>query len=139
MAVLQAPKALELCCHAIWAHVRFSYCGLLSRTEGNRTMEHLSKDTLKDIIFDAFARIAKMVETLHRCGSKRTHEIVAMSLSKLLADDDMSEYFESSLILIKLWVKVLTEKNPAVHSSTTYMLMQLFLFVFQIIDHTQRF
>jgi len=132
MAVLQAPKALELCCHAIWAHVRFSYCGLLSRTEGNRTMEHLSKDTLKDIIFDAFARIAKMVETLHRCGSKRTHEIVAMSLSKLLADDDMSEYFESSLILIKLWVKVLTEKNPAVHSSTTYMLMQLFYLFFKL-------
>ncbi|XP_039791546.1 separase-like isoform X3 [Panicum virgatum] len=103
----EAPKALELCCHAICAHVRFSYCGLLSRTEGNRTMEHLSKDTLKYIIFDAFARIAKMVETLHRCGSKRTHEIVAMSLSKLLADDDMSEYFESSLILIKLWVKEL--------------------------------
>jgi len=132
MAVLQAPKALELCCHAIWAHVRFSYCGLLSRTEGNRTMEHLSKDTLKDIIFDAFARIAKMVETLHRCGSKRTHEIVAMSLSKLLAYDDMSEYFESSLILIKLWVKVLTEKNPAVHSSTTYMLMQLFYLFFKL-------
>ncbi|PVH67030.1 hypothetical protein PAHAL_1G413900 [Panicum hallii] len=101
----EAPKALELCCHAIWAHVRFSYRGLSSRTEENRTMEHLPKDTLKDIIFDAFARLAKMVEILHRCGSKRTHEIIAMSLSKLLADD-MSEYFDSSLILIKLWVKI---------------------------------
>jgi hypothetical protein len=29
-------------------------------------MEHLPKDTLKDIIFDAFARLAKMVEILHR-------------------------------------------------------------------------
>ncbi|KAG2661846.1 separase-like isoform X2 [Panicum virgatum] len=102
----EAAKALELCCYAIWAHVKFSYCGLLSRTEGNGTMEHLSKDMLKDIFFDAFARIAKMVETLHRCGSKRTHEIVAMSLSKLLAYDDMSEYFDSSSILIKLWVKI---------------------------------
>jgi separase len=131
MAVLQAPKALELCCHAIWAHVRFSYRGLSSRTEENRTMEHLPKDTLKDIIFDAFARLAKMVEILHRCGSKRTHEIIAMSLSKLLADD-MSEYFDSSLILIKLWVKVLSEKNSAVYSSTTYMLMQLFYLFFKL-------
>ena len=95
-------------------------------------MEHLSKDMLKDIFFDAFARIAKMVETLHRCGSKRTHEIVAMSLSKLLAYDDMSEYFDSSSILIKLWVKVLTEKNSAVYSSTTYMLMQLFYLFFKL-------
>lgn len=97
-------------------------------------MEDVPKDTLKDTILDAFARIAKMVDTLLRCCSELTRDIVAQSLSDLLADGYMSEYFDSSLKLIKLWVKVLAEKNSAVFNST-YMLMQL-LFLLLILQAT---
>ena len=48
-----------------------------------------------------------MVETVHRCGSKMTRDIVVKSLSELLAYGDMSDYHNSYLVLIKLWVKVL--------------------------------
>ena len=68
-----------------------------------------------DIILDAFARIAKMVDTLRRCGTEieTTLGIVAKSLSELLSDCDNSEYFKGSSILIKAWVKVLTKNNSA--------------------------
>lgn len=89
-------------------------------------MENLPKDTLKDTILDAFPRIAKMVDTLRRCGSEMTREIVAQSLSYLLAHGHMSEYSDSSLILIKLWVKVLAEKNSAVFNSIIYVNATLF-------------
>jgi separase len=58
---------------------------------------------------DSFARITKMVDTLYRCAAKMTCEIVVKSLSELLAYGNTSEYFDSSLTLIKLWVKVLTK------------------------------
>ncbi|XP_066323302.1 separase-like [Miscanthus floridulus] len=107
--VKEAPKALELCCQTIWAHVRLSYCRLSSRTNGNNIMMDLPMDTLKDmdIILDAFSRIAKMVDALCRCGTEieTTLGIVAKSLSKLLSDGDNSEYFRGSFILIKAWVK----------------------------------
>lgn len=106
LLLLQAPKALELCCRTIWAHVRLSYCRLSATADGSKIIEVPSKCTLKDIIVDSFARIAKMVDTLYRCGAKMTREIVARSLSELLAYGNVSEYFNSSLILIKLWVKV---------------------------------
>jgi len=107
LSLLQAPKALELCCQTIWAHVRLSYCRLSSRPKGN--------NILMDIILDAFARIAKMVDTLRRCGTEieTTLGIVAKSLSELLSDCDNSEYFKGSFILIKAWVKVLTKNNSA--------------------------
>ncbi|XP_022681893.1 separase [Setaria italica] len=101
---VEAPKVLELCCQTVWVHVRRSYCRLSEMGEGNGISEVLPKDTLKDIIVDAFTRIAKMVDVLHRCGAKVTREIVVKSLL-LLVDGDMSEYLNSSLILIKLWVK----------------------------------
>nr|TKW23443.1 hypothetical protein SEVIR_4G292500v2 [Setaria viridis] len=101
----EAPKVLELCCQTVWVHVRRSYCRLSEMGEGNGISEVLPKDTLKDIIVDAFTRIAKMVDVLHRCGAKVTREIVVKSLL-LLVDGDMSEYLNSSLILIKLWVKI---------------------------------
>ncbi|KAG0532378.1 hypothetical protein BDA96_04G103300 [Sorghum bicolor] len=107
--VKEAPKALEVCCQTIWAHVRLSYCRLSSRTKGNDIMMDLPMDTLKDmdIILDAFSRIAKIVDTLRRCGTEieTTLGIVAKSLSKLLSDGDNSEYFKGSFILIKAWVK----------------------------------
>ncbi|KAL6633464.1 hypothetical protein ACP70R_026135 [Stipagrostis hirtigluma subsp. patula] len=102
----EAPKVLELCCQTICVHVRRSYRRLSAMTEGNGVAEDLPKDTLKDIVVDAFSRILKMVEVLHRCGAKSTREIVVKSLSELLADGDMPEYFNSSLTLIKLWVKI---------------------------------
>uniref|UniRef100_K3Z105 separase n=1 Tax=Setaria italica TaxID=4555 RepID=K3Z105_SETIT len=116
----EALKALELCCQTIWAYVELSYCTLSSRTEGNGIIEDLPKDTLNDIVLDGFARIEKMVNTLHRCGSKNTREIVVKSLSKLLAYGTVSEYFNSSLILIKLWVKTTCkdfENNKGVDSA----------------------
>ncbi|XP_044951659.1 separase [Hordeum vulgare subsp. vulgare] len=102
----EAPKALELCCQATLAHIRLSYCRLSARTEGHIIIEDLPKDTLKDIITDAFARIAKMVDTLYRCGSKVIRDIVVKSLSELLAHGDTSDYHKSYLVLIKLWVKI---------------------------------
>ncbi|XP_072151631.1 separase isoform X3 [Setaria viridis] len=116
----EALKALELCCQTIWAYVELSYCRLSSRTEGNGIIEDLPKDTLNNIVLDGFARIEKMVNTLHRCGSKNTREIVVKSLSKLLAYGTVSEYFNSSLILIKLWVKTTCkdfENNKGVDSA----------------------
>ncbi|TVU28695.1 hypothetical protein EJB05_20225, partial [Eragrostis curvula] len=101
----EAPKALELCCETIWAHTRLSYCRLSAKSEGNRSIEDPLNYTLRDIIVDAFTRIAKMIDTLHRCGAKMTREIIVKSLSELLPYGNMSEYFNSSLILIKLWVK----------------------------------
>ncbi|OQU85801.1 hypothetical protein SORBI_3004G312400 [Sorghum bicolor] len=97
--VKEAPKALELCCQTIWAHVRLSYCSLSSRPKGN--------SILMDIILDAFARIAKLVDTLRRCGTEieTTLGIVVKSLSELLSDCDNSEYFKGSFILIEAWVK----------------------------------
>jgi separase len=105
--LLQAPKALELCCETIWAYVELAYCRLSSKTEGNGIIEDLPKDTLNDIVLYGFANIEKMVYTLLRCGSENTRQIVVKSLSKFLAYGTISEYFNSSLILIKLWVKVL--------------------------------
>ncbi|XP_062221862.1 separase [Phragmites australis] len=102
----EAPKVLELCCQTIWANVRHSYHRQSAATEGNEIIDDLPKDKLKDVIVDAFTRIAKMVDVLHRCGAKITCEIVARSLSELLADGDMPEYHNSSLALIKLWVKI---------------------------------
>lgn len=87
-------------------YVRRSYCRLSATTEGSGITEVLPKDTLKDIIVDAFMRITKMVDVLHRCGAEVKREIVVKSLL-LLVDGDMSEYLSSSLALIKLWVKVL--------------------------------
>ncbi|KAL6912053.1 hypothetical protein ACP4OV_000858 [Aristida adscensionis] len=101
----EAPKVLELCCQTIWVHVRRSYCRLSAITEENGIVEDRLKDLYKDIIVDAFTRIVKMVEVLHRCGAKSTREIVVKSLSQLLADGDMPESLNSSLALIKLWVK----------------------------------
>nr|CAB3451207.1 unnamed protein product [Digitaria exilis] len=118
--VKQAPEALELCCQTIWAHVKLFHSRLLSRTEANGTMENLPKDTLKDTILDAFTRIAKMVDTLRKCGSEMTRDIVAQSLTYLLAHGHMSEYSDSSLILIKLWVKATRkdfEANQVVDSA----------------------
>jgi len=97
---------LEVCCQTVWVYVRRSYCRLSAITEGNGITEVLPKDTLKDIIVDAFMRIAKMVDVLHRCGAKVKCEIVVKSLL-LLVDGDMSEYLSGSLALIKLWVKVI--------------------------------
>lgn len=64
-----------------------------------------------DIILDAFARIAKMVDTLRRCGTEieTTLGIVVKSLSELLSDCDNSEYFKGSFILLQAWVKVPTK------------------------------
>lgn len=87
-------------------YVRRSYCRLSAITEGNGITEVLPNDTLKDVILDAFMRIAKMVDVLHRCGAKVKREIVVKSLL-LLVNGDMSEYLSGSLALIKLWVKVL--------------------------------
>ncbi|CAD6335384.1 unnamed protein product [Miscanthus lutarioriparius] len=100
----EAPKVLEVCCQTVWVYVRQSYCRLSTITEGDVITEVLPKDTLKDIIVDAFMRIAKMVDVLHRCGAKVKCEIVVKSLL-LLVDGDMSEYLSGSLALIKLWVK----------------------------------
>uniref|UniRef100_A0A453PPA4 Uncharacterized protein n=1 Tax=Aegilops tauschii subsp. strangulata TaxID=200361 RepID=A0A453PPA4_AEGTS len=102
----EAPKALELCCQATWAQIRLSYCRLSTRTEGHIIIEDLPKDTLKDIITDAFARIDKMVNTLHRCGSKVIRDIVVKSLSELLAHGDTSDYHKSYSVLIESWVKI---------------------------------
>uniref|UniRef100_A0ACD5YX29 Uncharacterized protein n=1 Tax=Avena sativa TaxID=4498 RepID=A0ACD5YX29_AVESA len=102
----KAPKALELCCQATWAHTTLSYCRLSGRMEGHIITEDLPKDTLKNIITDAFARIAKMVDILHRCGSKVIRDVVVKSLSELLAYGDTSDYHKSYLVLIKLWVKI---------------------------------
>ncbi|XP_014756517.1 separase isoform X2 [Brachypodium distachyon] len=101
----KAPKALELCCQTIWAHTQLSYCRLSERTEG-QIIEDLPRDTLKDLITDAFARIAKMVDTLHRCGAKMIRDIIVKSLSELLAYGDTPDYHNSSFVLIKLWVKI---------------------------------
>ncbi|KAJ1281207.1 hypothetical protein BS78_04G290200 [Paspalum vaginatum] len=92
----EAPEALELCCQTIWKYV--------SMTKGSGIIDDLLNDTLKGTILDAFARITKMVDTLHRCG-KMTHGIVVKSLSEFLSDGNISEYFNCSLTLIKLWVK----------------------------------
>uniref|UniRef100_A0A453PPN7 Uncharacterized protein n=1 Tax=Aegilops tauschii subsp. strangulata TaxID=200361 RepID=A0A453PPN7_AEGTS len=75
-------------------------------TEGHIIIEDLPKDTLKDIITDAFARIDKMVNTLHRCGSKVIRDIVVKSLSELLAHGDTSDYHKSYSVLIESWVKI---------------------------------
>uniref|UniRef100_A0A0D9VLJ7 Separase n=1 Tax=Leersia perrieri TaxID=77586 RepID=A0A0D9VLJ7_9ORYZ len=102
----EAPKALELCCQTIWMHMRLSYRRLSENQEGQRIVEDISKDTLKDIITDAFARIAKMVDTLYRCQVKTIPDIIVKSLSELLANTDTSELLNSSFVLIKLWVKI---------------------------------
>ncbi|KAG8072566.1 hypothetical protein GUJ93_ZPchr0006g41913 [Zizania palustris] len=102
----EAPKALELCCQTIWVHARLSYHRLSASKDGQIIIEDLPKDALNDIIVDAFARIAKMVDTLHRCGVKTISDIVVKSLSELLADDGTSTSLNSSLVLIKLWVKI---------------------------------
>ncbi|KAF0931269.1 hypothetical protein E2562_002616 [Oryza meyeriana var. granulata] len=102
----EAPKALELCCQIIWVHARLSYHRLSASLEGCRVIQDIPKDTLKDIITDAFARITKMVDTLHRCGAKMISDIIVKSLAELLADDGISELLNSSLVLIKLWVKI---------------------------------
>ena len=95
-------------------------------------MMDLPMDTLKDmdIILDAFSRIAKMVDTLRRCGTEieTTLGIVAKSLSKLLSDGDNSEYFRGSFILIKAWVKVLTKNNSAFFN-TYYVCVTMFCFL----------
>ncbi|EMS65712.1 Separin [Triticum urartu] len=103
----QAPKALELCCQTTWAYARLSYCRLSARTEGHIITEDLPKDTLKDIITAAFARITKMVGILDRCGSKAIRGIIVKSLSEFFVYGDTSDYHESYLALIKLWVKEL--------------------------------
>ncbi|CAM0943846.1 unnamed protein product [Alopecurus aequalis] len=102
----EAPKALELCCQTTWAHTRLFHCRLSARTEGHVITEDLPKDTLKVIITDAFARIAKMVDTVHRCGSKVIRDIVVKSLSELLGYGDTSDYHKSCFVLIKVWAKI---------------------------------
>uniref|UniRef100_A0A0E0K5Q9 Separase-like TPR repeats region domain-containing protein n=1 Tax=Oryza punctata TaxID=4537 RepID=A0A0E0K5Q9_ORYPU len=62
---LLAPKVLELCCQTVWVHARLSYHRLSASQEGQRIIEDILKDTSKDIIMDAFAKIAKMVALLH--------------------------------------------------------------------------
>jgi separase len=88
------------------AHARL-YCRLSATTVGHVITEDLPKDTLKDIIRDAFTRITKMVDILHRCGSKAVQDIVVKSLSELLGYGDTSDGHKSYFVLIKLWVKVL--------------------------------
>lgn len=102
----EAPIALELCCQTTWAHARLAYRRLSARTEGHVITEDLSKDTLKDIITDAFAMIAKMVDILHRCGSKSIQDIAVKSLSELLGYGETSDHHKSYFVLIKLWVKI---------------------------------
>uniref|UniRef100_J3LHH6 separase n=1 Tax=Oryza brachyantha TaxID=4533 RepID=J3LHH6_ORYBR len=102
----EAPKAIELCCQTIWVHTRLSYHRLSASQEGQIIVEDIPKDTMKDIITDAFARIAKMVDTLHKCGVKMISDVIVKSLSELLADDGTIELLNSSLVLIKLWVKI---------------------------------
>ncbi|EEC74078.1 hypothetical protein OsI_09098 [Oryza sativa Indica Group] len=102
----EAPKALELCCQTVWVYARLSYHRLSASQDEQRIIEDIPKDTLKDISMDAFAKITKMVDILHRCGVKIIPDIIVKSLSELLANDSTSEILNSSLVLIKLWVKI---------------------------------
>jgi separase len=102
----EAPKALELCCQTVWVYARLSYHRLSASQDEQRIIEDIPKDTLKDISMDAFAKITKMVDILHRCGVKIIPDIIVKSLSELLANDSTSEFLNSSLVLIKLWVKI---------------------------------
>jgi separase len=88
-------------------YARLSYHRLSASQDEQRIIEDIPKDTLKDISMDAFAKITKMVDILHRCGVKIIPDIIVKSLSELLANDSTSEFLNSSLVLIKLWVKVL--------------------------------
>ena len=53
-----------------------------------------------------------MVGILDRCGSKAIRGIIVKSLSEFFVYGDTSDYHESYLAVIKLWVKVLSLKNP---------------------------
>lgn len=103
---IQVPIVLQLCCQAIWANVNL-VCRRYSDKLRGFNVDCISKDSVKDVINDAFTRIATIVDTLHRCGATDTNETVVKSLFQLSATEGIFENLNGSLVLVKQWVKVL--------------------------------
>ncbi|XP_022748574.1 separase isoform X3 [Durio zibethinus] len=99
----EALKALKLSYKASWTNIQL-LCEMFNCKKV--CDDHLSEDTIRDLITDACTRSAFLLEVLHACGNLKVERIIVESLENWSAAANLLRQLPGPMPLIKQWVKI---------------------------------
>ncbi|KAE8690720.1 separase-like isoform X2 [Hibiscus syriacus] len=99
----EALKALKLSHRASWTNIQL-LCEMY--TQKKSSDDHLSEDSIKDLVSDACSRTAFLLEVLHACGNLKVERIIVESLENWSTLENLFRQLSSPMPLIRQWVKI---------------------------------
>ncbi|XVE94021.1 hypothetical protein REPUB_Repub01dG0244400 [Reevesia pubescens] len=121
----QMKEALKLSYRASWTNIQL-LCEMFTHKKG--IDDHLSEDAISDLITDACARSAFLLEVLHACGNLKVKRIIVESLENWSTAENLFRQLPGPMPLIKQWVKIQCKLHKNVDVEDTAPTLSVMLF-----------
>ncbi|XP_070034034.1 separase isoform X2 [Nicotiana tomentosiformis] len=126
--MVEAAKALKLCCKASWNHV-IRLCELFKH-EPDKFQNDLSEDALIGFIDEACGKTAFLLEVLNHCRDLKVQKVLIDSLKSWSAAEHLFKKLPSPISIVKQFVKMeLKVNNVDIEDGTTMLYSLLSPFV----------
>ncbi|KAG0485033.1 hypothetical protein HPP92_009112 [Vanilla planifolia] len=98
--------ALELCCKAVWVHINLLHHMQLENSDFLQDVDEFA-DPIEGLVNDAYAKSARIIDIMYRCGVASTRNVLVESLYEFSIVEFSSLKSSLSFPLVKQWVKML--------------------------------
>ncbi|KAF3975524.1 hypothetical protein CMV_001236 [Castanea mollissima] len=102
--VIEASKALKLCCRASWTCVK-RLCQLFVQKPKGLEFD-ISEDAIIEFVNEACTRSAFLLDVLHQCDSHKVKRTIAEVLEDWSVPGEVFEMLSGPVPLVKQWVKI---------------------------------
>ncbi|KAG0486804.1 hypothetical protein HPP92_008899 [Vanilla planifolia] len=106
IALHQVSIALELCCKAVWVHINLLHHMQLENSDFLQDVDEFA-DPIEGLVNDAYAKSARIIDIMYRCGVASTRNVLVESLYEFSIVEFSSLKSSLSFPLVKQWVKML--------------------------------